>query len=179
MLKDSDLRNWVHGKSLAQKDVLLLAMAVSGFSPKSTADLKMLLADAGGLKKARKWNVAAILAKVPELAIQSKACWEITEKGRAHVVALGIVPETGPAKIITDKLSIAASAISSTDTRVFVEEAIECFRAHFYRAAVVLSWVGAVSAMYDYVVANKLIEFNTAASLAPGDTHIPKPFLFT
>ena len=32
-----------------------------------------------------------------------------------------------------------------------------------YRASVVLSWVGAVSLLYDYVISNKLKEFNDEA----------------
>jgi hypothetical protein len=44
-----------------------------------------------------------------------------------------------------------------------VEQAISAFEHKLYRAAVVLSWVGAVSLLYAHVVANELAAFNTEA----------------
>ena len=46
----------------------------------------------------------------------------------------------------------------------FVEEAVQCFEAHLYRAAVVLSWVGAVSVLYNHVLTNHKASFNSAAA---------------
>jgi Homing endonuclease associated repeat len=50
--------------------------------------------------------------------------------------------------------------INDDDTRAFVEEAIDCFEAGLYRSSVVMSWIGAISILYDYVIKNKLNEFN-------------------
>jgi hypothetical protein len=54
--------------------------------------------------------------------------------------------------------------INDADTQAFVEEAIDCFEAGLYRSAVVMSWIGAISILYDYVVRNKLNEFNIEAT---------------
>lgn len=48
-------------------------------------------------------------------------------------------------------------------TREFLKEAISCMEAGNYRAAVVFSWVGAVSVLQEYVLKNKLNEFNKDA----------------
>lgn len=53
--------------------------------------------------------------------------------------------------------------IKNIDTRNFVEEAINCFEAGLYRSAVVMSWVGAVSLLYDHVLAHRLADFNAEA----------------
>lgn len=53
--------------------------------------------------------------------------------------------------------------IDNLDTRNFVEEAINCLEMDLYRSAVVMSWIGAVSVLYDYVLANKIRDFNTEA----------------
>jgi hypothetical protein len=54
--------------------------------------------------------------------------------------------------------------IKDSDTRAFVDEAVSCLERDLKRAAVVLSWVGAVSVLYDHVVAHKLAAFNAEAS---------------
>ena len=53
--------------------------------------------------------------------------------------------------------------IKDDNTRAFVEEAISCYENKLNRAAVVLSWVGAVSLLYQHVVDTKLAAFNTEA----------------
>ncbi|MEJ2653513.1 MAG: hypothetical protein P8173_17520, partial [Gammaproteobacteria bacterium] len=53
--------------------------------------------------------------------------------------------------------------LKNPDTRAFVEEAIRCYEAGSLRAAVVLSWVGAVSVLYAHVHKSKLADFNIEA----------------
>lgn len=55
------------------------------------------------------------------------------------------------------------SKITNRNTVKFVEEAIKCVEVKAYRAAVILSWVGAVSILYDYVLQNCLAAFNAEA----------------
>ncbi len=55
------------------------------------------------------------------------------------------------------------SSISATKTRMFVEEAILCLEFGMYRAAVVLSWMGAVSMLYDHIIDKHLEDFNEVA----------------
>jgi Homing endonuclease associated repeat len=53
--------------------------------------------------------------------------------------------------------------ISSAEVRGFVEEAINCAEAGLYRSAVIMSWVGAVSVLYDHVINYRLNDFNNEA----------------
>ncbi|HEX04413.1 MAG TPA: hypothetical protein ENH10_04565 [Bacteroidetes bacterium] len=55
------------------------------------------------------------------------------------------------------------SQISHPETRAFAEEAISCFEGRQFRAAIVLSWIGAVSVLQQCVASNKLVEFNAEA----------------
>jgi hypothetical protein len=55
------------------------------------------------------------------------------------------------------------ATIPSMDAREFISEAISCFEHGQLRAAVVLSWVGAMSVMHDHVVKNVLASFNAEA----------------
>ncbi|GAQ27571.1 hypothetical protein SAMD00023378_1254 [Ralstonia sp. NT80] len=50
------------------------------------------------------------------------------------------------------------------DVQEFVAEAVACYEARHFRAAVVLSWVGAVSLLYEYVVQHRLVDFNAEAA---------------
>lgn len=76
-----------------------------------------------------------------------------------------------PKKTTPDRAVIGAAnnlkphllKIKNSDTRNFVEEAIDCLEMELYRSAVVMSWVGAVSILYDYVLENKLDDFNSEA----------------
>jgi hypothetical protein len=56
------------------------------------------------------------------------------------------------------------SSIQDNNTVRFLEEAVACFEKGLYRASVVLSWVGAISVLYDYTIQNYLEEFNDEAA---------------
>jgi hypothetical protein len=58
----------------------------------------------------------------------------------------------------------ALSRIASQQSRDFIEEAIGCAEAKFYRAAIVLTWVGAIQVLQEHVVAKHLAAFNAEAS---------------
>lgn len=49
----------------------------------------------------------------------------------------------------------------------FLTEAVDCFEANANRAAIVMVWILAVDHLFDYVVNNKLDEFNSALSASP------------
>src|SRR5207245_865629 len=53
--------------------------------------------------------------------------------------------------------------LSDPETITFLQEAIACLEAGLKRAAVVLSWVGAMSVLYKFVVVNHLTAFNAEA----------------
>jgi hypothetical protein len=49
--------------------------------------------------------------------------------------------------------------------RAFIDEAIKCFDVEAYRAAIVLSWVGAAHIIQEHIVTSHLTAFNTAGAL--------------
>ncbi len=57
-----------------------------------------------------------------------------------------------------------SSKVKEPVTAAFIEEAIRCYEQQLYRAAVVLSWVGAVSVLYHLVVSKHLAAFNAEAT---------------
>jgi hypothetical protein len=71
-----------------------------------------------------------------------------------------------PAAILTP-FSIALRShidkLKDGKTREFLIEAVSCMENSNYRAAVVFSWVGAVSVLQEYILKNKLEEFNRDA----------------
>jgi len=53
--------------------------------------------------------------------------------------------------------------IQNADAREFIMEAIVCSEQSLFRAAVVLSWAGAIAVLHDHVVAKHLTAFNAEA----------------
>lgn len=54
------------------------------------------------------------------------------------------------------------SKISSENQRKFIAEAISCMGVDAPRATIIMVWAGMVAHLYDYILAHKLNEFNTA-----------------
>jgi len=116
-----------------------------------------------GLSNARKWNISLLLHRTKGSAVRIPDGWELTTEGKKHVRNVvagfaGPVPQKY-VKSLRDHLS----EISDATVRVFVEEAILAFESNLKRAAVVLSWVGAVSVLYQHVLKNNLADFNKEA----------------
>ena len=53
--------------------------------------------------------------------------------------------------------------IKDVDTHSFVEESIKCYEAELYRSAIVMSWVGAVAVLHNYIHSKHLKAFNEEA----------------
>lgn len=117
---------------------------------------------ASGWKHAASANLSTYLGRAKGLAILTPEGWKLTGSGRAHVSAFRKVPEK-KALQAADALRKHIGNLKDDHTKAFVEEAVRCFEEGLYRSAVVLSWVGALSAIYDHVIAKKLSEFNAEA----------------
>jgi hypothetical protein len=61
---------------------------------------------------------------------------------------------------VTETLEKYVLDLRDPDKARFVEEAISCVKNKSYRAAIVLTWVGALYLMYAYVLRARLTEFN-------------------
>lgn len=158
MLNDAELRDIFARTDLTKTDKLLVCLAVDADTPKEVKQV-IALASAHGLRGAKSWNVSSFLSRSRGRASRVASGWVLTKAGREHISSLGL----SRSPIITHSsaaLRRHTERLGHPDTRAFVEQAIGCFEAHFYRAAVVLTWVGAISLLYDEVLANHLATFN-------------------
>jgi len=162
LLNVTALKDLLHQPALSNRDKVLLCLASEPVQPKAISDIKGT-AIAAGLRKAATWNISDYLSKARGLAIRTPAGWELTAAGQSHVQTMAGPYVAGPSVVAAASLRSHLPTITSSDTRAFVEEAIRCFEAKLLRAAVVLSWVGALSLIYDHVVAHKLAAFNSEA----------------
>jgi len=164
LLTESELKDSLHEKRLSRRDSVLLVLAVDCDNPKNGVRIREL-ARGAGLPEIHKWNLTDIISKAKQYAVKLPDGWILTSAGRGHVDSLGVLPnKQKPQKTETaTELRKLLSAIPSQQTAAFLDEAIACFEAGLYRACVVLSWVGAISLLYDHVVNHHLAAFNNEA----------------
>lgn len=163
MLNRDQLKEVLSNKGLSQRDKLLICLAVDPVTTHKVEDVRTLAVKAGQ-RSARDWNISAALAKAPTLVIRTDMGWELTAAGKKHVAAI-----CGP--ILPGAITGAVSglrkhlrSINDDGTKSFLEEAVGALEAKLYRAAIVFSWVGAVSVLYEHVVNSHLPAFNAEAA---------------
>ncbi len=163
MIDRSRLKDLLAATEYGRLEKALICMAVEPDIAHEVKDIKAL-ATSSGLRAASKWNFSSILGASKGLAVRTDSGWELTTDGRR--VITDIVGPSAASSIpkIASSLRQHLPYISNPDTKSFLEESIECFESGQLRAAVVLSWVGAISVLHKYVVASKLSDFNAEAS---------------
>jgi hypothetical protein len=170
LLSRNEIKNWLPRKDLSPTQKVLLVLACDGASTKQIKDVKQVAATHGA-PGARKWNISQLLARSGGRAVRTERGWELNRDGRSAVQALiGTPPAPAEARSLRDLLD----RISNGDSRAFAAEAVECFEARHYRAAVVLSWVGTISLLFDVVVRDHLAAFNAAAVTRHKDWRMAK-----
>lgn len=143
-----------------QGDALIVCLASIGGSA-TVAEIKNRAMQAG-IPKVAKWNLSAVLGRAHSLTRRVDGTWKLTKAGWKRASELGLNPSSHVV-FDTDRLLAATIAsITNLDRRHFLEEAHKCFGAGLGRAAVVLSWVGAVWILQSEVVHRNLAAFNTA-----------------
>ncbi|WP_153797004.1 hypothetical protein [Foetidibacter luteolus] len=65
-------------------------------------------------------------------------------------------------QIISTTLRDLIPKLKSKEQQSFLEEAISCFEIKSFRAAIVMTWLLTMDTIYEFVLANKLSEFNNA-----------------
>ena len=80
--------------------------------------------------------------------------------------ALTARSESGAGNLLSTSIRTKLASLPLTDPRVraFVEEALLCFDVGCFRAAVVLSWCGAIALLQERAVAQYLAAFNSEAT---------------
>lgn len=162
MLDIDALKNLLHQAGFSKTDKLLLCASFGVEASKSISEIKDI-AKRAGFRQTDKWNVSSLLSRSGGLAIRTDAGWELTNSGKERVAQLAGAAITAYSPKVASSLRSHLSNISNQDTAAFLDEAIRCYETKLFRSAVVLSWVGAISVLYDYVVTNKLAEFNLEA----------------
>ena len=155
-----DLTNLLSNDELSRKEKVLLIL----FHTDEETPVKEIteVAVKHGLREAKKWNVSQTLSTLKGFAVKLPGGWSITEKGKKSLGSLGVIDST-PTQSIKPTLRKYASSIKDDHVKQFAEEAISALEVGLLRSAVVLSWVGAVSILYQEVINNHLVKFNTEA----------------
>jgi hypothetical protein len=163
MLDINDAKRILHGPKLTNRDQILVSLALKPIDPLPVQKIKERCALVG-LPKLAKMNVSDILATSNGLVARTPQGWELQQPGIMRVREIAQAANVN--LVVThSSQSLRGHADGITDplTKSFAIEAITCFEAHQYRAAVVFSWAGAVALLHGHVFAKKLAEFNTEA----------------
>lgn len=164
MLTTEQLKQVVHRAGITKTDSALLCVAAAGATAASTATVRKLAIEAG-VKNAKKVNFSAHLSAAEDKVFKTPGGWELTIAGREHIAALaGKSLSLSPAASEAQALRALLPKLKNDDAREFLAEAIVCAEQSLFRAAVVLSWVGAIALLHDVVVAKHLAAFNAEAS---------------
>jgi len=164
LLTEQTLLDILHRSKPTNKDGLLLCLAVDSNKPKKVKEINQVASNVG-YRSVAKLNISSYLSNSQGLAILTPLGWKLSPIGVEHVHKL--IQESGVDSVkavISASLRSHLSKISNPLISKFVEEAIECYERKLLRAAVVLSWVGAVSLLYEFILANRLDDFNIEAS---------------
>lgn len=164
MLTPEQLKAIVHVKGQTKTDTCLLCVAAGGGTAVPTASAKKHAIEAGA-KGAKNWNIGAFLSSADDKVFKTPSGWELTGKGREHVAALAAGSlSASPAAAEAQTLRALLPKLKSADAREFVAEAIVCAEQSLFRAAIVLSWVGAMALLHAEVISKHLAAYNAEAT---------------
>lgn len=147
----------VHSGNLTRPEQLLLCLAHQGEGSHAISTIRSTV-ESLGLSNA---NIPRDIQKLKGLAFQRKEGWTLTSLGQKKAKELLGVTDTHIAAQSSSLRTLLPKL--KGDVREFIAEAVACYEARHFRAAVVLSWVGAVSVLYMHVVQNRLSDFNNEA----------------
>jgi hypothetical protein len=153
-------KNVLCRKGLSQLDKILIILSINPKKPKHVKDIIRLGIELG-VSKINAWPISSRLTHASEKVIHTPDGWELTSFGLEYISNIVDIQIEGQPSPILSNLRKHLVNINNPDTRKFLEEAIHCFEYKLYRSAIVLSWVGAISILYDWIIVKKLKEFNT------------------
>lgn len=149
----------LHKKGLSKSDAYLLILYLQE-APIALSEVRKI-AVSMGVSKAKTENISAYLSRAKGKCRKVIDGWELTLDGKNHLFEkyhLG----TQLAKTTVSNLRSTLNVITDVQIKQFVAEAVTCFENQCYRAAVVLSWVGAVRVIQNYVLNSEISAFNRA-----------------
>lgn len=163
MLDLKFVKQRVHSLSLLPPDALIVCMAVEGLKNQRPVDI-CKIALAAGFVKASTWNISRELNKRPDQVIRTPDGWELTPAGMTAAeksLGLDLTPKVLSAAVISLRKHI--EAVNTDEAKAFLSESVSCLEDGLLRAAVVLTWVGAVAILQREVVTKHLANFNHEA----------------
>ncbi|MFV0544512.1 MAG: hypothetical protein ACK5L8_12605 [Marinicella pacifica] len=155
-----DLPTLLSNVDFTRKDKVLVLLLYNNNETK-VKDITQLAVE-NGLRESKSWNISQILSSLKGYAVKLPGGWSITEKGKKHLVEIGVI-KNSPTQSVKPTLRLYAAQINDGHVKQFVEEAISALENGLLRSAVVLSWVGAVSLLQHDVVKSHLSIFNAEA----------------
>lgn len=161
MVPKEELISMLASNEITRRDKIMIILASADGRPLQTADIKKIAKDSG-LREIEKWNVSDVLGRAKGLTAKVSNGWILTVQGQA-CVDQELLHHPLSTKAAAKSLRYLLPSIKNEESKAFVEEAIQCLETNAYRAAVVFSWIGAVSILYDYVLAHRLTDFNNEA----------------
>lgn len=152
-----DLVNLLSRTDISKKDTILLIL-YSNNQPTKVSEIKSIASE-NGKHVVAKWNVSDLLTKSKSFAVRLKDGWCLTDSGKQRIIDGGFIAES-TLKNHENVLRSYLDNINNPEVKAFLSEAISCLEHHLFRSAVVLSWIGAISILYDEVLRNHLSAFN-------------------
>ena len=159
MIPIEQLPNLLVSNDFTRLQKCLIAMATDVERHWRPTDVRTTITD-HGLPAAKKWNISSILSSAGSYTARFPDGYSISLDGRKHIAETVGPVATGIASPVSSQLRQHFGGITDPLTRSFVEESISAFESSLFRSAVVLSWVGAVSVLYEHVTSNHLSAFN-------------------
>ena len=170
MVNKSELLDLLRLRNLSRVDKLLLCIAIDDGRPKQVREIRSIAYEVG-LREAKKWNISSVLGRASRVStpfvVNTAEGWQLTSRGRQRVrqIIIENKPPGSTPKDVVASLHDAIRKITHTETKELVYESVRCYECSHFRAAVVLSWSGAVAILYDHVLSDsgRLVTFNAEA----------------
>lgn len=151
------LRDALARKDISKTDKYLLIVAHHD-GPLRNAAIKVI-AKENGWKDGAQSEPRAFLSKSTHALLLPNG-WTLTGPGQSNLASRGLLSALGVLTPITESLEKYLLDVHDPDKARFVEEAIACVKNKSYRAAIVLTWVGALFLLYNRVLTHELSTFN-------------------
>jgi hypothetical protein len=118
-----------------------------------------------GFREVTQWNLTDILKKAAKdgQVAQLAAGWKLLGPG-LEIIGGHYRPEAAIIRETRHALRGHLEKVTNEQRRAFVDEAIKSFDVKAYRAAVVLSWVGAAHIIQDHIILKHRVAFNAAGA---------------
>lgn len=150
-------------KKLSSQKLVTLALLCHVDQPAAPKTIAQRGVDVG-YRQIAKWNVSDILASAASAGLVAKvpAGWKMLPDGIDLLKSSGLDLDAPMIASTRHSLNKHLGAVIDPERKRFLQEAISCFDAKQWRAAIVFSWVGAAYIIQEHVFKSHLTAFNSA-----------------